>query len=165
MTSEQSDIKRSKKQELLDQLKLLENEEEETEIKKEEVKIEEAKPEIKVYEPKKPKRIVKARSEKQIESLAQGRLKRDLHNIEKRQIKEQGDIILKQELEKKLIDKAIKIKKKQLKKIEIFNELSDDDSTPATIQKPKPKPSPIIVAQKPVVIDPYSSFKNKFNIR
>ena len=93
-------------------------------------------------------------------------MKRDLHNIEKRQIKEQGDIILKQELEKKLIDKAIKIKKKQLKKIEMFNELSDDDSTPATIQKPKPKPSPIIVAtQKPVVIDPYSSFKNKFNIR
>ena len=93
-------------------------------------------------------------------------MKRDLHNIEKRQIKEQGDIILKQELEKKLIDKAIKIKKKQLKKIEMFNELSDDDSTPATIQKPKPKPSPVIVAaQKPVVIDPYSSFKNKFNIR
>ena len=75
------------------------------------------------------------------------------------------DIILKQELEKKLIDKAIKIKKKQLKKIEMFNELSDDDSTPPTIQKPKPKPSPAIVAQKPVVIDPYSSFKNKFNIR
>ena len=160
MTSEQSDIKRSKKQELLDQLKLLENEEEEPEIK-----IEVVKPEIKVYEPKKPKRIVKARSEKQIESLAQGRLKRDLHNIEKRQIKEQDDIILKQELEKKLIDKAIKIKKKQLKKIEMFNELSDDDSTPPTIQKPKPKPSPVIVAQKPVVIDPYSSFKNKFNIR
>jgi hypothetical protein len=159
MTSEQSDIKRSKKQELLDQLKLLENEEEEPEIK-----IEEANPEIKVYEPKKPKRIVKARSEKQIESLAQGRLKRDLHNIEKRQIKEQGDIILKQELEKKLIDKAIKIKKKQLKKIEMFNELSDDE-TPPTIQKPKPKPSPVIVAPKPVVIDPYSSFKNKFNIR
>ena len=56
MTSEQSDIKRSKKQELLDQLKLLENEEEEPEIKLDDVK-----PEIKVYEPKKPKRIVKAR--------------------------------------------------------------------------------------------------------
>ena len=38
MTSEQSDIKRSKKQELLDQLKLLENEEEEPEIKLDEVK-------------------------------------------------------------------------------------------------------------------------------
>ena len=159
MTSEVSDIKRSKKQDLLDQLKLLENEEEEPVVK-----IEEEKPDLKVYQPKKPKRIVKARTEKQIESLAQGRLKRDLNNIEKKKLKEHDDLILKQEYEKKLIDKAIKIKKKQLKKIEVFDELSDDETTPPTIQKPKQK-APVIVVQKPVVIDPYSSFKNKFNIR
>jgi len=69
---------------------------------------------ISIEKPKKIKRIVKPRTEKQIESLAQGRLKRDQQQNERRKIKEQEDIIIKQELEKKLIDKAIKVKKKQL---------------------------------------------------
>ena len=30
----------------------------------------------------------------------------------------------------------------------MFNELSDDDSTPPTIQKPKPKPSPTPTRKK-----------------
>ena len=108
MTSEVSKTKLSKKQDLLDQLKLLENEEEEPVVKIEDVKLdkprplpesagdsrEEEKPDLKVYQPKKPKRIVKARTEKQIESLAQGRLKRDLNNIEKQKLKEHDDLIL-----------------------------------------------------------------------
>ena len=85
---------------------------------------------------------------------------------EKRKIKEQENIIHKQELEKKLIEKAIKVKKKQLKKIEIFDDLSDEDTTPQVIQKPKLKI--LSVAQRetpPAFIDPYEVFKKKFNIR
>ena len=84
---------------------------------------------------------------------------------EKRKIKEQENIIHKQELEKKLIDKAIKVKKKQLKKIEIFDDLSDEDTTPQTIQKPKQeKPKVLAPTPKPIVINPYDVFKKKFNI-
>ena len=85
---------------------------------------------------------------------------------EKRKIKEQENIIHKQELEKKLIEKAIKVKKKQLKKIEIFDDLSDEDTTPQVIQKPKLKvPVAIQLKVPPVAIDPYDVFKKKFNIR
>ena len=68
-----------------------------------------------------------------------------------------------------MIDKAIKVKKKQLKKIEIFDDLSDEDTTPRVIQKPKLK-APVAIQLKvppvqPVAIDPYDVFKKKFNIR
>ena len=83
-------------------------------------------------------------------------------------MKEQEDIILKQELEKKLIDKAIKVKKKQLKRIEIFDELSDDDIDIPTypsqvIQKAKQiKPKLTVICPN---FNPYDEFKKKYNIR
>ena len=162
MTSDISKKKKSKKQELQEPQQLPpplplplkeELEEPETETEKE------------IEKPKKIKRIVKPRTEKQIESLAQGRLKRDQQQNERRKIKEQEDIILKQELEKKLIDKAIKVKKKQLKKIEMFDELSDEDTMPQVIQKQK-KEKPKIIAPviQPFAINPYDVFKKKYNI-
>ena len=162
MTSDISKKKKSNKQELQEPQQLPpplplplkeELEEPETETEKE------------IEKPKKIKRIVKPRTEKQIESLAQGRLKRDQQQNERRKIKEQEDIILKQELEKKLIDKAIKVKKKQLKKIEMFDELSDEDTMPQVIQKQK-KEKPKIIAPviQPFAINPYDVFKKKYNI-
>ena len=100
-----------------------------------------------------------------MESLVKGREVRKLNMDKEREKKEQENIIHKQELEKKLIDKAIKVKKKQLKKIEIFDDLSDEDTTPQTIQKPKQeKPKVLAPAPKPVIINPYDVFKKKFNI-
>ena len=166
MTSTISSEKQLKKLELLEQIKLLENEGEEPPPVIDVVKDEEET----IEKPPKVKRIVKQRTEKQIESLTKGRLKMAQNQEEKRKIKEQENIIHKKELEKKLIDKAIKVKKKQLKKIEIFDDLSDEDTTPV-IQKPKLKAPPVaegVYAQRaiqPVVIDPYDVFKKKFNIR
>ena len=120
--------------------------------------------------PKKIKRIVKPRTEKQIESLKQGRLKRDQQQNERRKIKEEEDIVSKQELEKKLIDKAIKVKKKQLKRIEIFNELSDEDivQPPQVIQKQK-QTKTVRIQHKVTDIgpnyNPYDEFKKTYNIR
>ena len=162
MTSTISSEKKLKKLELLEQIKLLENEEEEQQPVPQEV-IEE---EETIEAPKKVKQAVKPRTEKQIESLSKGRLKMAQNQEEKRKIKEQENIIHKQELEKKLIEKAIKVKKKQLKKIEIFDDLSDEDTTPQVIQKPKLKI--LSAAQRetpPAFIDPYEVFKKKFNIR
>ena len=162
MTSTISSQKEIKKLELLEQIKLLENEGEEPE--QEPPKIIEDDETIEA--PKKVKRIVKPRTEKQIESLSKGRQKMAQNQEEKRKIKEQENIVHKQELEKKLIDKAIKVKKKQLKKIEIFDDLSDEDTTPQPIQKPKQeKPKVLAPAPKPVIINPYDEFKKKFNIK
>jgi len=159
MTSTISSEKQLKKLELLEQLKLLENEEE-TPIEKPHEKIEEDET---IEKPPKVKRIVKQRTEKQIESLLKGRLKMTQNQEDKRKIKEQENIIHKQELEKKLIEKAIKVKKKQLKKIEIFDDLSDEDTTQQVIQKPKLK-APVAIQLKvppapPQIIDPYDVFK------
>jgi len=162
MTSTISSEKKLRKLELLEQIKLLENEGEEAppdlpQEKEEEETIE---------KPPKVKRVVKQRTEKQIESLLKGRLKMIQNQDEKRKIKEQENIIHKQELEKKLIDKAIKVKKKQLKKIEIFDDLSDEDTTPQVIQKPKQeKPKVIASTPQPLSANPYDEFKKKFNIR
>ena len=176
MTSDISKKKKSKKQELQE---LAELQQPLPAIKEE---LPDATPDatpqvddISIEKPKKIKRIVKPRTDKQIESLAQGRLKRDQQQNERRKIKEQEDIIIKQELEKKLIDKAIKVKKKQLKRIEIFDDLSDEDTTQPDAPK-QPTPSQVIQKQKQVkakVIapssnpnpNPYDEFKKKYNIR
>ena len=162
MTATISSEKQLRKLELLEQIKLLENEGEEappeSQLEKEE--------EETIGKPSKVKRVVKQRTEKQIESLLKGRLKMIQNQDEKRKIKEQENIIHKQELEKKLIDKAIKVKKKQLKKIEIFDDLSDEDTTPQVIQKPKQeKPKVIAPTPQPPSANPYDEFKKKFNIR
>lgn len=162
MTSTISSEKKLKKLELLEQIKLLENEEDDPQPDPPQEKEEECT----IEKPPKVKQAVKPRTEKQIESLSKGRLKMAQNQEEKRKIKEQENIIHKQELEKKLIEKAIKVKKKQLKKIEIFDDLSDEDTTPQVIQKPKLKI--LSVAQRetpPAFIDPYEVFKKKFNIR
>ena len=120
MTSTISNQKETKKLELLEQIKLLENEGEDTEQEPPKI-IEEDET---IEAPKKVKRIVKPRTEKQIESLSKGRQKMAQNQEEKRKIKEQENIIHKQELEKKLIDKAIKVKKKQLKKLKYSTTLA-----------------------------------------
>jgi len=170
MTSDISKKKKSKKQELQE---LAELQQPLPAIKEE---LPDANPDatpqaddISIEKPKKIKRIVKPRTEKQIESLAQGRLKRDQQQNDRRKIKEQEDIIIKQELEKKLIDKAIKVKKKQLKRIEIFDDLSDEDtaSQPASqvIQKQKQVKPKVIAPSSNPNPNPYDEFKKKYNIR
>ena len=162
MTSEQSVDKETKRKEILQQLALLDNEEEEPKTDPPKL-IEEDET---IEKPKKRGGNKTKRTEKQMESLVKGREVRKLNMDKERQKKEQENIIHKQELEKKLIDKAIKVKKKQLRKIEIFDDLSDEDTMPQVIQKPKQeKPKVIAPIVEPVIINPYDVFKKKFNIR
>jgi len=165
MTSEQSIDKDLRRKEILQQLALLDNEEAKP-IEK--PQIEEVKDDDETIEkPKKKGGNKTKRTDKQMESLIKGREVRKLNLDKGREKKEQDNIIHKQELEKKLIDKAIKVKKKQLKKIEIFDDLSDEDTTPRVIQKPKVQTQLKVppVAIQPQIIDPYDVFKKKFNIR
>lgn len=73
-------------------------------------------------------------SQKQLENLEKGRIARD--NIRKQRIKEREDaekeqqLKLKQELEEKIVKKAIMVKKKQLKKAAILEPTDSESDTP-----------------------------------
>ena len=80
----------------------------------------------------------KERTEKQKEAFVKAqatRLAKAEQRKREKELKEQEE---KAELEQKLIDKAIKVKKKQIKKMAAIDSLSDDD-TP--IEKLRPKKS------------------------
>jgi hypothetical protein len=158
MTSIQSTDKDTRKKELLQELALLDNEGEEQE--KEQPQEKEDKP---LEKPRKKGGNTTKRNEKQLESLEKGRVVWRAIKAKENKIKEENNIIRKQELEKKLIEKAIKIKKKQLKRIEVFDELSDEDTMPQEIQKPKQVKPKQAIQQQPQIINPYEVFKNKYN--
>ena len=86
----------------------------------------------------------------------------------KRKIKrEEDDRENKAQLEKQLIEKAIKLKKKQINRMKIVEDLSEDETEEAKprIIKQVIKSSLIKPPIKaPVVIDPYEAFKLKFRI-
>jgi len=84
----------------------------------------------------KPKR---ERTEKQKLAFEKAQQTRLLKAEERRKQREQQEAEAKKELEAKLIEKAIKVKKKQIKRAKVIEELSDDD-TP--IEKLKPRQAP-----------------------
>ena len=90
----------------------------------------------------------KERTEKQKEAFVKAqatRLAKAEQRKREKELKEQEE---KAELEQKLIDKAIKVKKKQIKKMAAIDQLSDDD-TP--IEKLRPKKS-VQLPHKPKMI-------------
>lgn len=100
--------------------------------------------------PKKPKKIP---TEKQLEAMRQGRIKRDEQIKLRKEAEEQEKAIQKKLLEDKIVKKAISIKKKEIKKSVMLDEISDDD-TPIeeikTTMKAKPIPKqPAPKAQPP----------------
>ena len=81
----------------------------------------------------------------------------------RRKTEEQEEREAKEQLEKKLIEKAIKLKKKQINRIKVIEELSDEEDTPVRTKLVKPPMNkPIQQIVKPV--DPYEAFKLKFRI-
>ena len=80
----------------------------------------------------------------------------------KRKVKRaEGEIEAKEQLEKQLIEKAIKLKKKQISRMKVIEDLSDDEEP--VKEKTKPimnKPVPIIIKK----VDSYEAFKLKFKI-
>jgi len=96
-----------------------------SETSENEVLTEPATQEIKEKAHPKPKR---ERTEKQKEHFARLSELNKKRYEEKRLIKEEEETKRKRELEKKVIEKAIKIKKKIIKKEMLLEELSDDDT-------------------------------------
>jgi hypothetical protein len=103
--------------------------------------------------PPKPKKVA---TEKQLEAMRLGREKRDQQIKLRREAEEQEKAIQKKLLEDKIVKKAISIKKKEIKKSTLLDEISDDD-TPIeeikTVMKAKPIPKQV-APQAPKVQPP-----------
>ncbi len=154
--------KKEKMEQLNKQLKDLETEAEDLQEPKEKViekekEIEEEEP-IKLEKPKRPRSQAQI---KQFEKVYQ----RKMEEAGKRKVKRaESEKEAKEQLEKQLIEKAIKLKKKQISRMKVIEDLSDDEEVqPVKEVKIKPimnKPAPIIIKK----IDPYEAFKLKFKI-
>jgi len=99
--------------------------------------------------PKKPKKIA---TEKQLEAMRLGREKRDEQIKLRRQAEEQEKATQKKLLEDKIVKKAISIKKKEIKKSTLLDEISDDDTPIEEIKtaiKAKPMPKQVATPAPP----------------
>ena len=99
--------------------------------------------------PKKPKKVA---TEKQLEAMRLGRIKRDEQIKLRKEAVEQEKANQKKMLEDKIVKKAISIKKKEIKKSNLLDEISDDD-TPIeeikTTMKAKPIQKQVVATQQP----------------
>jgi len=99
--------------------------------------------------PKKPKKVA---TEKQLEAMRLGRVKRDEQIKLRREAEQQEKDNQKKLLEDKIVKKAISIKKKEIKKSNLLDEISDDD-TPIeeikTTMKAKSIPKQVVATQQP----------------
>ena len=150
--------KKEKMEQLNKQLKDLETEADETPEPKEKViekEIEEEEP-IKLEKPKRPRSQAQI---KQFEKVYQ----RKMEEAGKRKVERaEGEKEAKELLEKQLIEKAIKLKKKQISRMKVIEDLSDDEE-PVKEVKIKPtmnRPAPTVIKK----VDPYEAFKLKYKI-
>jgi hypothetical protein len=157
-----TDLIRQQKKDEIDKLNKelneLKDEEEET---PEQTETEEAP--IKIEKPKRP------RSEKQIKQFELARQRKMAEAGKRKTKREEDDRENKAQLEKQLIEKAIKLKKKQINRMKIVEELSEDETEeakPKIIKKVISANSSLIKQpiKAPAIIDPYEAFKLKFRI-
>ena len=101
---------------------------------------------IEIQKPRKP------RSEKQIEQFKKVVETKMKNASERKKLAEVKAVVDKQELEEKLVKKAIAVKKKQIKKQKIIDDISDEEKEDdPVIQKMKPVKAPL----KTIVISKY----------
>ena len=95
-------------------------------------------------------------TEKQLEALRKGQQTRD-ENARKRK-EEAGRLaeIERKKIEEKIVKKAISIKKKEIKKQSLLDEISDDDTPIQKIKEIAEKPKP--VSTEPVKLIPKINF-------
>ena len=150
-------IRQQKKDEiekLNKELNELKNEPEEPE---EPTETEEAPP--KLEKPKRP------RTEKQIKQFELVRQRKMAEAGKRKTKREEDERENTAQLEKQLIEKAIKLKKKQINRMKIVEDLSEDEDETIPIKKEiRNAPLIKIAPVKAQVVDPYEAFKLKFKI-
>ena len=115
-------------------------------VSKEESEDDEDEIQASIQKPRKP------RSEKQIEQFKKVVETKMKNASERKKLAEVKAVVDKQELEDKLVKKAIAVKKKQIKKQKIIDDISDEEKEDdPVIQKMKPVKAPL----KNIVISKY----------
>ena len=115
-------------------------------VSKEESEDDEDEIQVSIQKPRKP------RSEKQIEQFKKVVETKMKNASERKKLAEVKAVVDKQELEDKLVKKAIAVKKKQIKKQKIIDDISDEEKEDdPVIQKMKPVKAPL----KTIVISKY----------
>lgn len=98
----------------------------------------------------------KPRSEKQIEAFKKAQAKRDENRVKQKEE-------TKKVLEEKILQKAVSIKKKQIKKMKVLEDVSDDDTPMEEIKQIQramtpPPQRPIQQIQQPIIKKPQFYF-------
>lgn len=115
-------------------------------VSKEESEDDEDEIQASIQKPRKP------RTEKQIEQFKKVVETKMKNASERKKLAEVKAVVDKQELEEKLVKKAIAVKKKQIKKQKIIDDISDEEKEDdPVIQKMKPVKAPL----KSIVISKY----------
>lgn len=119
-------------------------------VEEEEEELQASKLEPVIPTPKKERKKMPPKTAKQLEVMAKGR-EIMMENARKRRVQRaEEDIIAKEEKEEKIVKVALSIKRKQIKRESILDEVSgDEDDTPiqkpkrrVTIREPPPPPPP-----------------------
>lgn len=98
-------------------------------------KIEEIEAQEPLAELEAPPKTKKPRSEKQIQAFELARQKRDANRKARAEEKLRQEEQSKMELEDKIVHKAIQIKKKQIMKAKVLDEISDDETNIEEVKK------------------------------
>lgn len=88
-----------------------------------------------IIETKKAVKEKKPRTAKQIEAFEKARLTRERNALARKQMRDEEAIAIRKEVEDKLVKKAIAVKKKQIKQQAVLDEISDDDTPLAEVEK------------------------------
>jgi hypothetical protein len=95
------------------------------------------------------KKTRKPKTEKQLEVFARAREKMLLNLKERKEKQALEEMQLKKELEEKIVQKAISIKKKQIKKKAVLDIVSDDDTPIEEVKKLAMKVKPKVIELPP----------------
>ena len=101
-----------------------------------------------------PVKVKKPRSQAQIDAFVKVRAKRDENRVARLKTKEEEAVVKKDEIEQKIVKKAVSIRKKQIVREAVLDDISDEDIPVEIVKKlvkkypkkavaPVPVPAPV----------------------
>ena len=108
-----------------------------------------------------PVKIKKPRSQAQIDAFVKVRAKRDENRVARLKTKEDDAVVQKAQIEEKIVKKAVSIRKKQIVREAVLDDISDEDIPVEIVKKlvkkyPKKTAAPVApvapVAVKPAIV-------------
>ena len=102
-----------------------------------------------------PVKIKKPRSQAQIDAFVKVRAKRDENRVARLKTKEDDAVVQKAQIEEKIVKKAVRIRKKQIVREAVLDDISDEDIPVEIVKKlvkKYPKKAVVPVAPAPAAV-------------